>query len=330
MSTNTTNLILSLNNISALLNRYVSIFIFIFGIVGNALNVIVLSQQSLRTSPCSFFFRISSVAGLCSILSGLTTRILAGYAVDLTNTIDWLCKLRIFVLMASRTVALWLIALASIDRWLLSSNKCRYRQMSSLKNAYRNTFITLLFSIMLYAQLIYCYEANLIQTLLKCYGKTELCRTITDFSYALISVIIPITVMITFSLLTMSNVKRSHRRVCIIQVTHMSTNAHNQPQQWRKTDYYLLVMLVIQTVLYCFFTLPQAIQKIYSTMTENQTKSPLQNAIENLAFNILLLLTYFSSGMPFYIYTLCGGKIVRKTLVDVFKKFWTRLTRITN
>ncbi|CAF4170197.1 unnamed protein product, partial [Rotaria sp. Silwood2] len=213
MPTNTTNLILSLNNMSTQLNRYCSVFIFIFGVLGNILNCIVLSQRPLRKNPCSFFFLISSMANLTSILSGLTTRMLAGYAVDLTNTIDWLCKLRVFVLMVSRTIALWLIALASVDRCLLSSANQQYRKMSSLKNSYRSIFIIILFSILLYVQLIYCYQANLTQTPLKCYGKTEICRMTTDFSYALITVVIPIIVMITFGLLTISNVQNSRRRV---------------------------------------------------------------------------------------------------------------------
>ncbi len=79
MSTNTTNLILSINNASKELDRYFSIFIFIFGILGNLLNCLVLSQRPLRTNPCSFLFLISSIASLISILSGLTTRMLAGY-----------------------------------------------------------------------------------------------------------------------------------------------------------------------------------------------------------------------------------------------------------
>ncbi|CAF2778228.1 unnamed protein product, partial [Rotaria sp. Silwood2] len=146
------------------------------------------------------------------------------------------------------------------------------------------------------------------------------------FPYALITVVIPIIVMITFGLLTISNVQNSRRRVFTTTVTQFSNNGPNQSERWRKTDYYLLVMLLVQTVLYCFFTLPQAIQKMYSTMTESQIKSPLQNTIENLAFNILLLLTYFSSGIPFYIYTLCGGKIFRQTLINVLKRISKRCT----
>ncbi|CAF4972663.1 unnamed protein product, partial [Rotaria sp. Silwood1] len=166
-----------------------------------------------------------------------------------------------------RTIALWLIALASIDRWLLSSANQQYRKMSSLKNAYSSMLIVIVFSMMLYAQLIYCYQANLTQTPLKCYGKTEICRMITDFSYAVITIVIPIIVMIIFGLLTISNVQNSYRRICITTIAQLSKSGKNQSQRCKKTDYSLLLMLLVQTVLCCFFILPQAIQKMYSIMT---------------------------------------------------------------
>ncbi|CAF3975676.1 unnamed protein product [Rotaria sp. Silwood1] len=150
---------------------------------------------------------------------------------------------------------------------------------------------------MLYAQLIYCYQANLTQTPLKCYGKTEICRMITDFSYAVITIVIPIIVMIIFGLLTISNVQNSYRRICITTIAQLSKSGKNQSQRCKKTDYSLLLMLLVQTI-----------------------KSSLQNAIEYLAFNLLLLLTYFSRGMPFYIYTLCGEKIFRQTINNIFKR----------
>ncbi|CAF0725427.1 unnamed protein product [Adineta steineri] len=320
MPINTTNLIAYLQNASTQSNRYISIFIFIFGVLGNILNCIVLSQGKLRTNSCSFLFLISSIASLISILSGLTSRMLAGYAVDLTNTISWLCKLRAFVLFVSRTIAAWSLTLASIDRWFSSSANSEYRKKSSLKNSYRNMYIIILFSFMLYIQLFYCYEANLINTPLKCYAKTVACRLASDLSYAIITIIIPIMGMILFGLLTILNVQKSYRRVCIVTVTKVTKNVQNQRKRWKKADYHLLLMLIVQIILYSIFTLPQAIQKIYSTSTETQIKSALQNAIENLIFNLLLLLTYFSSGMPFYIYTLCGGQIFRKALIDVIRK----------
>ncbi|CAF0750986.1 unnamed protein product [Adineta ricciae] len=324
MSTNVTILIASIQNASTQLNRYFSIVIFIFGVVGNVLNCIVLFQQKLRTNSCAFLLLISSISSLISILSGLTTRMLSGYAVDLTNTIDWLCELRAFVLFASRTVASWLLAFASADRWLSSSINHVYRRKSSLTNSYRSTCIVIAFSALLYAQVFYCYKANLLTTPLKCYGRTTVCRITTDLSYAIITIIVPIIGMITFGLKTVSNVRNSYRRVMVGPATDTAVETMRavtgSQLGWKRSDFHLLVMLLVQIVLYSFFTLPQAVQKIYSTFTEEQIKPALQSAVENLIFNLLLLLTYFSSAMPFYINILCGGKIFRRTFVDVVKR----------
>jgi hypothetical protein len=158
------SLIATLSYVSSILNRYFAIAIFIFGTIGNILNCLIFSQRNLRSNPCSLFFLVSSIANLSYIYTGLTTRMLTGWAIDLTATIGWLCKLRTFVLYTSRTVALWLIALAAADRWLSSHVNARYRQMSTVKNAYRSMILILSLATLLYAQLFYCYQANLINT----------------------------------------------------------------------------------------------------------------------------------------------------------------------
>ena len=198
MATNSSALALSLNHASAQLNRYFSIFIFVFGVLGNIINCLVLSRRTLRRNSCAFLFLVSSVASLVSILAGLTTRMLAGWAADLTSTIDVLCQLRAFALFVSRTMALWFLALASIDRWLSSSVDQERRRISSLKNTYKSLIVITFVSIVLYTQILFCYQANMVNTPLKCYGKTESCRMVTDLSYALISIILPIVVMIIF------------------------------------------------------------------------------------------------------------------------------------
>jgi hypothetical protein len=96
--------IVAWDNATTQLNRYFSIFIFLFGIIGNLLNMLVLSQRTLRSNPCASLFLVSSMASLVAILSGLVTRITSGWVVDLTNTITWLCELRTFIVSVSRTV----------------------------------------------------------------------------------------------------------------------------------------------------------------------------------------------------------------------------------
>ncbi|CAF0845323.1 unnamed protein product, partial [Rotaria sordida] len=104
-STADINLIEVLNNVSIQFNRYFSIFIFLFGTIGNILNCFVLSQSTLRLNPCAYLFLISSIANMISIIFGLTTRILAGWNMDLTDTNSLGCKIRAFIMFVSRTIA---------------------------------------------------------------------------------------------------------------------------------------------------------------------------------------------------------------------------------
>jgi hypothetical protein len=324
MSSSDADAIAAWNNNSAQINRYFSIFIFLFGTIGNILNTFVLSQRELRTNPCSLFFLISSVANLVAILSGLTTRMLSGWALDLTNTIDWLCKLRAFVLFVSRNIASWTIMFAAIDRWLLSSVNVHRRQLSSLKHAQQGIIVIIILSSILYSPIFYCYKANLINAPLKCYGKTNLCRLSNDLSYACLTIIFPILLMFIFGSMTITNIHQLKNQIHVANntATMQMENSLTERQQSlkRKIDRRLFLMVVMQTMLLSLFTLPQAIQKFYSTLTSNQIETPLENAINNFVFNLVLLLTYFANGMPFYIYTLSGGTVFRNALKHLLNK----------
>ncbi|CAF4498323.1 unnamed protein product [Rotaria socialis] len=101
---------------------------------------------------------------------------LSDWVADLTSTDRFLCKLRAFILNVTRTAALWLTLLATVDRWLSSSITVRFRQISSLKNVHRAIIIILIASTTLYVHILYCYESNLVNASLKCYGITITCR----------------------------------------------------------------------------------------------------------------------------------------------------------
>ncbi|CAF4176701.1 unnamed protein product, partial [Rotaria sordida] len=221
------SLIILLDNISTQFNRYASVLILLFGVVGNILNILVLSQRALRSNSCAWIFLASSIANLISILFGLTTRIISGWTTDPIDHIGWACKLRAFVVFSTRTIASWLIVLATVDRWLSSSTNVHRRQKSTLKNAQRWTTTIIILSILLYAQQLYCYEANLIDTPLKCYGKTDACRFITDSSFAVITILFPLVLMILFGLLTISNVRQSQRRIHQLQLRNMTLTKKN-------------------------------------------------------------------------------------------------------
>ena len=308
------------NTATTQLNRYFSILIFLFGIIGNLLNIFVLSKRNLRSNPCAYLFLVSSMASLIAIVSGLLTRAISGWAADLTNTITWLCQLRTFVVFVSRTVAYCLLAFATIDRWLSSCHDVRRRHMSTIKNVQRGTMIILIFSCLLYAQMFYCYEANLLNAPLKCYGKTTACRLVTDLTYAFFANIFPLIIMLCFGLMTIRNVRQVKRRIQHTNMNMISVSRFSSQNQSKKLDDYLLIMLLVQVILFAVFTLPQNIQKFIAYAQSNETISALDNAIENFIFNFFLLFAYLANGMSFYIYTLVGGSVFRNVLLNLTRR----------
>jgi hypothetical protein len=322
-----TNSIEILNNISTQLNRYFSIFILLFGTIGNFLNCFVLSQPSLRSNPCAFLFLISSIANSISITFGLSTRIMSGWYMDITNTHTWICKVRVFITFVSRTIAFWLIALAAIDRWCLSCNQYQRRQKSSLKNAQLGTILIITLSMFVYLQVIYCYDANIVSAPLRCYGQSVRCRLLADITYAFITILGPILIMFIFGLITISNLRQTffsiQCRTEIIEKLRENKTilplTSRQRERRRRVDRYLRHVLFVQIILLSLFTLPQATEKLYTTLTMNRKKSLLHITIDNFIYNFVLLLSYVASGMPFYIYTLSGGNIFRNTLFDLLQ-----------
>jgi hypothetical protein len=315
-----------LNNISAQLNRYFAIAIFLFGVIGNVLNILILSRKPLRSNPCTWLFLVSSIAYLISILAGLASRFLSTWNADLTNTNQVLCKMRSFILFDSLTIAFWLIMLATVDRWLSSSTNANRRQRSTLKNAQRGTILIITISTLIEIQQLFCYEANLTNTPLQCYSKTVLCGIVSDVSFALITILFPLLLMFIFGLKIISNVRQTHARLQPMGTTIDGHVGHNtstvntvRQNQQRKTDRQLLIMLFIQVLLILVLTLPLALSKLYTTITRNISKSALRNTIENFIFNLFLLFVNIASGMPFYIYTLTGGSVFRKALFSFVK-----------
>lgn len=272
--------------------------------------------------PCFIFY--------CSYFHfngfNITTRILAGWDLDPTATMNSICKLRAFVVFSTRTAAIWLIMLATVDRWLISSKDFHRRQMSSLKNVQRWIIIICILAILSYVQMLYCYEANITDAPLKCYGKTQTCRLATDLIYVLITIVIPSFLMLIFGLMIMSNIRHIHNRVQAMAVTPIIIPAVTRASRLKKTDHHLVRMLLLQILLLIIFCIPQAIQKFYISIKPFGSISEREDALNNFAYNIEALLAFIASGMPFYLYTLSGGAVSRQASINFLKTVHQKLT----
>jgi hypothetical protein len=332
MSSSDAEVIALVNNISFQINRYFGIFTCVFGVIGNILNILILSQKPLRSNPCTWLFLNSSIASLISVLFGVIPRFLSTWDADLTNTNDFLCKFRVFTVFGSLTIGFWLIGLATIDRWLSSNVDANRRRMSTLKNAQRSAVLIVILSILLQIQQVFCFDANVPNTPLKCYSRTATCGMISDLCFALITILSPLLIIFIFGLMIILNLRKAQTRIQpMVMITggqvapNATVNSTERQNQQKKLDRHLLVMLFFQGLALIIFTIPIVMSKLYTAMTRGILKSAVQNTTEGFIFSLCLLFLYFASGMPFYIYTLTGGRIFQRALFNLMDIFIQKL-----
>ena len=224
-STYESELIINLKKIISQINFYFGTVIFFFGIIGNIVNILVLSQRTLRSNTCIIIFLVCSITGIITIVSGLTSRIVSNWNIDISSTNRGICKLRAFILYTFRSITFWLLMLATIDRWIISSFKVHFRQLSSIKNVFRSICLIIFLSIILHCQILYCFESNLLNTPLKCYNKDTNCRLLNDLIFTIVTILLPLIIISIFGSMTISNIHLSLRRIQpITGITEVKTN----------------------------------------------------------------------------------------------------------
>jgi hypothetical protein len=291
MNTSSQSTIDYLNFITRELN-YIPLALLILGTIGNISNILVFSRPLLRKSPCSIYFISCSIVNFGSLYVGLLTPFLGLYNLDPTQTIDSLCKIRFYLRYSTITLSTWFILLACIDRYLSSSININIRLWSSVRLAKRIVyFSSIICFIFPYTQVFYCYTVNQKNG---CTFQNNTCQLLNNIILFLINSGLPPILMVLASMLTIRNVKYSN---------HIAAGRYH-----RRRDIQLIQILFIQVFILVLFSIPVAIQKIYTLSTSFMIKNSLRIAIENLINQISIEISYISTSTTFYVYSLTNKK----------------------
>ena len=134
-----------INAISHQLMIFAGILMYIFGAIGNILNIWVFiiwsrpprratkHSRSSRTSNSSLYLLASSISNLLVIVYPLLTRIMFdGYQYRVTRkNLFILCRLRFYILHTCDLISLTCICMAMFDRYLISSRHVHLRKLST-------------------------------------------------------------------------------------------------------------------------------------------------------------------------------------------------------
>jgi hypothetical protein len=275
-----------IDDISPKLLIIVGIIIFIFGLIGNILNIYVFplwsyprrafnSNNVNRTSNSPLYLLISSILNLMIIIYPLVTRILFDgfqYRIPQDNVFI-LRKFQYYTLHTFDIISLTCICMAIFDRYLTSSRNVRLRQMSSTR---QQTYLIILF--------IICLNAFHVSNTNECIVDSRIYLYYYLFVFQIFfHGIIPVSFLTIFGILTIKQLK------LIGGVNHRL-----------KIDKQMSRMLLLMSIGIILSSIPYSIEQFYYVIISHNNES--QSPLIFLLHIISSILFYTNPGYCFVIF----------------------------
>jgi hypothetical protein len=289
-----------LDVISHQLMIIIGIIMYVFGLIGNVLNICVFFQWSCsqkssrkpsngyRTSNSSLYLLASSISNLILIIYPLLTRIIFdGFKYSVTKqSVFIFCKFRYYLLHTFDLISLTCICMATFDRYLISSRKVRLRKLSPTRKRTKQ-IILLIICLFLFHSIpigLFFNVSNNGECII--FSKRYLYYYLWIFQIFLHS-LIPIIFLTIVCLLTfkqMNNVKRINSHGNLI----------NSEKQFSRMLLLISLAIVLSSIPYC-------IEHIYYVMISNHRSSLIY--LYHVICSILFYINPVTSFYIFYIST---------------------------
>ena len=315
-----------LNMIQQEIIRYIYPFWLVFGLIGCGLNVIVFSRPQLRKTSCCICkspliteillliigfsledFLAASIDHLFTLIIGIGPAFYSLNHPDPLVTSLWFCKLRGFLFQISLMLSRWFVVSACIDRYVLTCEQVRFRNLATRKNSYRIIALWISFWLIICTHRLVFYEIE-----------GNFCAILNNMAAALFHSlyviigggILPSLIMIVCAILIRRNLLRKKARR-----NQMNSNENRQ----NSLDQQVHNILFVQITFYVIFTAPQLVNvilnAIFITMKE---KSDEDRQIERFVSFIAEIMLYLFPVTSFYLYTLTS-RTFRSELIKFFR-----------
>jgi len=148
----------SLSEISAKLAQIILPTIMVLGIVGNSLNILILTRANLRNHSCSQYFLALSSNNLIYSIFLIYFVLADGYSIDAQYVSSALCKIIHYIVSASPFLSTYFIVLASIDRFCASSSVVKLRRFINVIIARRLIIILVTGCLLFFINTLVLYD----------------------------------------------------------------------------------------------------------------------------------------------------------------------------
>jgi hypothetical protein len=256
---------------------YFTLGLFAVGLIGNTVNLLVLTSLKLfRSNQCVFYLVFETIVNIGQLTILFIMHFLTMiHQVDPGNTSLVWCKLKNMLPQIFRLLSTSMVCLAAFDQYLSTNHRFFLRQLSNLQTA---RFMAVIFvCLWLIHSIPYAIyfgivpEAGCINT------SIELMRYYSFFYYPVLHGLLPILSSCFFSLLAFRNVRHLVRK----QV----------PVVRRRLDRQLTAMIFVRVIVFVVLLLPYTIYRIYALNMTISRSDTYQNAHDRLIFSFMASLT---------------------------------------
>lgn len=106
------------------------------------------------------------------------------------------------------SMATYALVGATFDRYLCTCSSVNSRAKSSIRTAKRFLIVILIITIILFAEIFYCYEGNVANVPVACNTQSLLCQMYNDWMNILYNIVLPSGLMGVFGMMTIFNIRR--------------------------------------------------------------------------------------------------------------------------
>ncbi|CAF1544785.1 unnamed protein product [Adineta ricciae] len=295
----------------SLFYQYCSIIYLILGIAGHSLSIYVFTRGQLRRNPCARYFLAMSIAGYFVVCGNIPLRLLQiSYGIDVFTVSLPLCRFLSYLLVCTRTLPSWFVALSCIDRFLCSSPSVKFRGWSSIRVASRVISLTVLVITIIYIHMPFYI------TITQPQNNCNIASASYSAFFSMWNLVfwswIPSFSMLIFSVLAVRHVHQAKRRL-------VPANNPNEVQNLtKKIDRQLIRMTLVQSLVFGLTTTINSLVNLYYAQTSSATDDAIKRAIKSYVVNASTYIALIGPCLAFYLFTL-SSQLFRQELLKLFR-----------
>ncbi len=236
--------------------KYICLAIFVIGVIGNLLSVLVFSRPSLRRRSCAIYFLALAITDIASLFASFIDTVLPSYNnVSLTIKSIFICKTNPLMVYFTTDLSNFLLAVASIDRAVSIQCPTRSKQFCRARIAIYIIIIMSIVFLFINGHIFWGFEIVDEQSQKVClpsktkvvyYNEPHLMTydrfyAIFDSLDMLFAVVIPFIVMLICNIIILIRVITSRRSITMVLTTTMQSKKSRKRHEKEKQ---LTIMLL--------------------------------------------------------------------------------------